>query len=416
MLEARRIIEALRCGIPNAHAVGNLGSSQPVVENEFDRLLSSSLALPAGLLIKGGFGTGKSHTLEFLHQRALQDNFVCSKITINKETPLHDPHKLFRAAAESASVLGRCGNGIGEASRSVDFKSKHYRDLCDWARDPSLDSRLLASLVIFESPKADAETRDRMTQFWSGDPLGVSYARDCLRRLRPDMTGKFHAAPQRALALHKFQFISRLILAAGHRGWVILVDEVELIGCYSALQRAKSYAELARFTGQAPSFTSPRMIVVLAITDDFDAAVLEGKADVAKIPAMLKGNPRWADIAPMAALGMKTIRKVATSLHAPDIAEIRSLYSVLKELHGRAYSWDPPEVTWPERLMTTRMRHYVKSWITEWDMRRMYPDQEIVVEQVDVETDYTEMSEEPFETVDEAERKSAIDELLDRLR
>jgi P-loop Domain of unknown function (DUF2791) len=416
MTEARRIIEALRCGIPNAHAVESLGSRQPVVENEFDRLLSSSQALPAGLLIKGGFGTGKSHTLEFLYQRALQQNFVCSKITINKETPLHDPHKLFRAAAESASVLGRCGNGIREAARSVDFKSEHYRDLLDWARDPSLDSRFLASLVIFESPKTDAETRDRMMQFWSGDPLGASHARDCLRRLRPDITGKFHTTLQRALVLHKFQFISRLMLAAGHRGWVILVDEVELIGCYSALQRAKSYVELARFTGQVPAFTCPHMIVVLAITDDFDAAVLEGKADVAGIPAMLNDNLRWAEIAPMARLGMQTIRSGATSLITPDIAEIRSLYAVLKALHGKAYSWDPPEVKWPERLITTRMRHYVKSWITEWDMRRMYPDEEIVVEQIEVKTDYTETIEELSEAVDEVERKSAIDEILERLR
>ena len=48
--------------------------------------------------------------------------------------------------------------------------------------------------------------------------------------------------------------------------------------------------------------------------------------------------------------------------------------------------------------------------------RRMYPDQEIVVEQLDVETDYTESIEETCETVGEVERKSAIDELLDRLR
>src|ERR1039458_1722922 len=203
MMEARRIIEALRCGVPNAHAVGALGCRQPAVERRFDGLISQPQAVPCGLLIKGGFGTGKSHTLEFLHQRALQRKFVCSKITINKETPLHDPLKLFRAAAESAIVPGRCGNGIREAARTIDFASKRYRELCDWAHsaNPSVDARLAASLLIFESSKADAETRDRIMQFWTGDPLGASYVRDCLRTLRPGVHREFHTARQRHLAL-----------------------------------------------------------------------------------------------------------------------------------------------------------------------------------------------------------------------
>ena len=418
MTDARRIIEALRCGVPNAHAVEVLGCQQPAVERRFDAYLSKPQALPSGMLIKGGFGTGKSHALEFLHQRALQKNFVCSKITINKETPLHDPLKVFRAAAEAAIAPGRCGNGITESARMIDFGSKHYRDLRDWANstNPPVDSRLPASLLIFESSKTDAETRARIMEFWAGDPLGASYLQDRLRQLRSGRTRDFRVLRQRDLALQRFQFVSRLLLSAGYPGWVILVDEVELIGCYSALQRAKSYAELARFLGRLPAFTCPHLATVFAITDDFDAAVLEGKADLSAAPALLRarqyGNEE--DLAALTVLGMKAIQNGSITLNPPETAEIQHLYDTVKGLHETAYSWSAPDVRWPADLSTTRMRHYVKTWITEWDMRRMYPTEDLAVEQVTITTDYSETTDEDSASNDGG-AKSTIDEILERL-
>lgn len=417
MTEARRIIEALRCGIPNAQAVEVLGSHQPLIESRFQRLLSEPQSVPAGLVISGGFGTGKSHTLEFLYQQALRQNFVCSRITINKETPLHDPSRLFRAAAGSAVVPGRCGNGIREAARSIDYAGDRYRELSNWTRsnDLLIDSRLGASLAICESPKSESEARDRILQFWSGDPIGSAYVRDCLRQVRPSLVGPFRTATQKDLALQKFQFVSRLILSAGYRGWVVLVDEVELIGCYSQLQRARSYCELARFAGCLPTFTCPQSIFVFAMTDDFDAAVLERKGDFTQAPTSLAERPPLADLAPLSKLGMNTIRSGALTLTAPEPSEMGTLYGKLKVLHGEAYGWNPPEVGWPERLSTTRVRQYVKSWITEWDMSRMYPGENVVIEQVDVTTDYAENIDEGADSVDSGQRRSSIDEILDNL-
>lgn len=418
MTKARRIIEALRCGVPNSSSVEALGCRQPVVQRRFDELLCRQQTLPVGLLIKGGFGSGKSHTLEFLYQRALHLNFVCSKVTINKETPLHDPLKLFRAAAESASIAGRCGNGITEAARTIDVASPHYRELRDWTRSavPLVDARLDASLSIFESPRTDAETRDRIMQFWAGDPLGVAYARECLRRLRPGVRSELRTIRQRDLALQRFQFISRLLRCAGYAGWVILIDEVELIGCYSPLQRAKSYAELARLAGEDPQFNCPCLIVVFALTDDFEAAVLEGKGDLGEVPTLLRIRQRStdADLAALAACGMKLIQASAVSLSQPDVAEVRALYDAVKGFYADAYAWDPPDVSWPELLSTTRMRHYVKRWVTEWDMRRMYPNEEIVLEQADVKTDYTKALT-GSEADDEVGPTSTLQEILDRL-
>ena len=115
-IKCRRALEALRAGVPNRDAVAALGSLQTGVEDHFGELLdalraraldtgaltpgaggSTDVSALPGMLIGGGFGSGKSHVLEYLAHRALDANFVVSKVVISKETPLHDPVKLYRA-------------------------------------------------------------------------------------------------------------------------------------------------------------------------------------------------------------------------------------------------------------------------------------------------------------------------------
>ncbi|MHB8295853.1 MAG: BREX system ATP-binding domain-containing protein [Acidimicrobiales bacterium] len=54
-----------------------------------------------GMLIGGGFGPGKSNVLEDLAHVALSRGFAVSEVVISKETLLHDPTKVYRAAVEA---------------------------------------------------------------------------------------------------------------------------------------------------------------------------------------------------------------------------------------------------------------------------------------------------------------------------
>ncbi|MGI8647464.1 MAG: hypothetical protein ACR2JX_04445 [Mycobacteriales bacterium] len=49
-------------------------------------------------------------------------------------------------------------------------------------------------------------------------------------------------------------------------------------------------------------------------------------------------------------------------------------YLRLKELHGSAFDWEPPDVAGLERLGATRRRQYVRAWINKWDLVRLDPD------------------------------------------
>src|SRR5439155_12156729 len=119
---SRRAIEALRSGVPNRDAVRALGSSQKVIVGRFLEQLDLTKELPratggpGGILVRGGFGSGKSHLLEHLQHLALDRGFVVSKVVISKETPLHDPVKVFRAAVENATVPGKQGSALNSIS------------------------------------------------------------------------------------------------------------------------------------------------------------------------------------------------------------------------------------------------------------------------------------------------------------
>lgn len=77
-------------------------------------------------------------------------------------------------------------------------------------------------------------------------------------------------------------------------------------------------------------------------------------------------------------------------LTPPDSAELDRAYARLKELHGTAFGWSPPDVPSLERLGATRMRQYVRVWINEWDLVRLDPGFTPRTEFVDVRSDYRE--------------------------
>ena len=62
----------------------------------------------------------------------------------------------------------------------------------------------------------------------------------------------------------------------------------------------------------------------------------------------------------------------------------------LRALHGVAYDWQPPDVDAGERATSTSMRQYVRRWINEWDLVRLYPDYRPTIEVGQLTVDYDE--------------------------
>jgi hypothetical protein len=398
-VQQRRAIEALRSGVPNRDAVRALGSAQEGIERRFLEKLNTVREgrLAGGLLVGGDFGSGKSHLLEYLQHRALDEGFVTSKLVISKETPLHDPAKVFRAAVGSAIVPGRRGAALTEIAYSLNFASPQFTEFGRWVNSPGtgLNERFAASLFLFESMRSsDPEFADRIIRFWSGDPITVGELKRKLRECGETATWTFPQIYARDLSLQAFRFVARLIAAAGYAGWVLLFDEVELIGRYSLLQRARSYAELARWAAGFESEPLPALTTVLAITDDFAPAVLFDpvKNDFENVPNRLRARQNPADelTALRAEQGMKIIERDLLPLDRPSRATLEDTYRRLQHIHGEAYGWQPPELRRGDGPATRSMREYVRSWIYEWDLRRLDPTYSPQIEVEHVEIDYSE--------------------------
>jgi hypothetical protein len=383
VLDYRRALEALRNGVPNRDAVRVVGCAQAEIERGFRQNLELSDEhlekdkQVRGMLISGDFGAGKSHLLEYLQHLALVENFVCSRVVISKETPLSDPAKVFKAAIESAQVPGLSGQAIQDIAARLRRDSADYAGLRRWCERHAATHRPLfaATLLLHERLGGDPEMVEKIVGFWSGEPLGVGPIRRGLKQAGADFPHRVKSVPARELALHRFSFIPQLFLAAGYRGWVLLLDEIELIGRYSLLQRAKSYGELARWLGWLRSEQYPGLVTVAAITDDFDAAVLDEKGDYSSLREKLEAKEReeYRVIAARAETGMRIIRRESVALVPPDAHHLRETYLHLKQVHATAYGWEPPDIPMAELATTRRMRSHVRRWITQWDLLRLFP-------------------------------------------
>lgn len=398
---SRRAVEALRSGVPSRDAVKAMGCQQQDALRRFDEQLAALGATQAdaerqvqGFIVEGGFGTGKSHLLECFQHVALERGFVCSRVVISKETPLYDPNKVYRAAVESAVAQGVQGQVVQEIAHGLNTKSKAHADLYRWAASPKsgLGAVFPATLLVHERLSGDPELVEEVTGFWAGQKLSIQEIRKGLKLIGASGTFDVKAVPLKLLAPQRFSFVSSLMRAAGFSGWVILFDEVELIGRYSLLQRGRSYAEIARWLGLVESQQTAGLTAVLAITDDFAPAILDDKGDKFTVgPKFREKGGEYEELAPRAERGMQAIERDAVSLVGPDENALASTYRVLRELYAQAYRWQPPEqpvVAFADKAM----RIHVRRWINEWDIQRIYsalPDTEVEM----MNTDYTEDKE-----------------------
>ena len=393
-LKNRRALEALRNGVPSGDAVSVLGCNQPGVESVFDSLLSRAAgeeAAPAsslGMLVAGDFGSGKSHLLGYLENRALAQNFVCSRVVISKETPLFDMDKVFKSAVENGRVPGVTGHMVEEIAQKLDYNSESYTGFFRWANreDNGLHRILPATLMVHEKHD-DLELLNEIIWFWSGERIQLKRVRDGLRHIGQLQSYPFRAPTARNLPPQKLRFILELIKAAGYSGWVVLMDEVELVANYSVLQRARSYSELTRWMGQALDEEFPGLVLVGSLTADFASVVLDEKEDRDKAVSRLRARQRDEDniAAARAETGMRLIERGVQQLAEPDDDMLSNLYNSLRKIHSEGYDWNAPDINHGiGQGGRRRIRSFVRRWINEWDLRRLYPESEPDIEETEL--------------------------------
>ena len=424
-LTSRRALEALRNGVPNREAVKILGCSQPETEGRFEEMLAHAADrdnVPdraLGMLVSGDFGSGKSHLLTHLEQQALSQGFVCSKVAISKETPLYDLGKVFKSAVDNGRMPNRAGRLIEELGHVLNPRSQEYDNEYDnfvvWANDTEsngLSQMFPASLRVHEESR-DLELNSEIENFWAGDRILISKVKNGLKQIGQFQSYSFRAPKAAELPPQRLRFVIELIKAAGYKGWVVLLDEIELVGSYSLLQRGRSYAELARWLGQAVDDPYSGLVTVGAVTDDFASAIIspDGKKDRDYVGPRLARTDRYKNIEARAETGMRLLEREVIPLKQPTDTEVRETAEKLRQIYSTAYDWDPPALQVEARGAgyQNRMRYKVRASINEWDLLRLYPDYSPETEGDEFRHTYEENADLERESKDEddTERQSA---------
>ena len=183
--------------------------------------------------------------------------------------------------------------------------------------------------------------------------------------------------------------------AAGYAGWILLVDEAELIGRYSVNQRAKSYAEVARLMNMIDGQMLPGLGTVVALTNDFREEILEKKGDSVKMLEKLRDKQTDSDslLAHKAEKGMGLLQTQRIPLGQPSSGTIQEVHQIVRGLHLKGHGWRmwEQDAEGPATIVPgSSMRKYVKSWVTEWDLLRLYPSEESEVEVSTLKPSYEE--------------------------
>ena len=393
ILTSRMAVEALRNGVPNRAAVRELGCNQPLAEARFVDLLDKIKETgnpptgSRGMLVSGDFGVGKSHLLAHLEQLALSRNFVCSKVAISKETPLYDLGKVFASAMENGRMPNRSGRLIEELALALkpDSKtkpaSKEYDDFFHWTESAASSGLLSpifpASLRLYER-SMELDLNSDIEAFWAGDRILISKVRAGLRQIGEAQRYRCRAPKASELPPQRLRFAVELIKGVGYNGWVVLLDEIELVGSYSILQRARSYAEAARWMGHAQGEDYPGLVVVGAVTHDFASVIISPdgqKKDRDYIRPRLERSARYGAIRARAETGMRLLERGSMALESASDADVNDTLETLRRLYGRAYNWDPPPHVAPPggAGFQGRMRYKVRAAINEWDLHRLHP-------------------------------------------
>jgi hypothetical protein len=400
-VEFRTAIEALRAGVPNRAAIRQMGTEQTDIEHAFEVALAAAATdtgedgnrpSPTGIGMAGGFGTGKSHMLGYLAEVARQQGFVVSRVVISKETPLSHPGHVLAAALRDAALPDRPDDPIAACVFALREQPEALEALEIAVSTPTAGFAPIFAACLFLLRRASTppEMLRRIARLWAGTKVSAPAIRKALTTAGASRMFPLKPVPAAELTNQLTRFVPLLFRAVGYAGWCILLDEVELIGRYTPLQRALSYAWLAAWLGLDDERQFPGIVIAYAITDDFATAVINARLDSEKLPERLTLKGRSAEAA-LAVLGIRHIERTVLQhrLMSPTLADLATCHEKVQRLYNSAYNWPAPALPAAERTSSRTMRQYIKGWITQWDLLRL-DGRDVVLISGSIASNYTE--------------------------
>lgn len=332
-MEARRIIEALRSGIPS-RAVGQYFSeARPQIMKELsvrlDRVAETGRS--DGFVISGKYGEGKTHLLNTVFNMAHAGNMVVSYLSLSKETPMDKLYLVYQKMINNTYLPGRQQPGFLQVLDGMTPNSPLASEMLVYAAK-ELDTDKLYYLLKAYMSTEDQEERFLLQADLEGDFVANGLLKKIYKRIF-SQTAKYNVSFSKTKhCLDYFRFMSRLFARLGYHGWVILVDETELMGRLGKKARLNAYGNMAHFL--LPDNRMESMFSMFALSSSYIEDIIEGKHEFENLAVTYPDRQEPA----------KTVLNLLVK--APQLLpltkdEICQVLERVQEFHGRAYGWNP---------------------------------------------------------------------------
>lgn len=331
--EARHVIEALRSGIPS-RAVGQYFSeARPGIMKEISGHLDETCETgkSKGMIIAGKYGEGKTHLLNTVFSMAHSNNMVVSYLSLSKETPFDKLYLVYQKLVNNTFLPKRVQPGFTQILEKMTPGSPAANELLLYAAKHLETDKLYYLLRAYLNTE-DLDEKFMLQADLEGDFIANVLLKQIYRRIYNERVKYNVNFSKTKHCRDYFSFLSRLFRLMGYNGWVILIDETELIGRLSKKARLNAYRNMAQFL--LPDGRLEGIYTLFALGASYTEDVIETKHDYENLE----------EIYPEQQEPIRTVLNLITRAQqlAPlTDSEIREVLKKIQVFHGRAYDWNP---------------------------------------------------------------------------
>lgn len=388
------VIESLRAGIPTRASTRELmdlrAGLTDLIRQDLTAISQGKL-LP-GRLAWGPYGQGKTHMLTTIEHVALDMGFAVSRVSLNRAVSCHH---LFNFYGRVAPVLRTPDSKLQGLTKALQRKT--LNNLLDSPIiQPGRYVHSLPALVLEDYLLATGEDQDLLY----GDLVGNRISGPELKRIHranrgealPTVKPNFRAT-QHGSAY--FGLMADAVQLCGYKGWVLLLDEVELIGRLGKTSRLQAYRNLNWLLNWCENPWQPDDepqselfhqhtypiytvgVVASSLRNDVwfsGTSTPSAKSDRSQIPELAAEK-----FGATATQEMKRFFDRAVSSHCPTIKplgtkDLMQLLEQLVELHGKAYAWEAALEIRPllEAIGSQPIRTHIRATLEALDIAYLY--------------------------------------------
>jgi len=374
-LEAIKVVEALRTGVPTRVSTRTLPDLRKnltdCIRADLDSLTTGQI--PKGRLIWGQYGQGKTHVLTTAEHLALDRQFAVSFVSLSREVSCHN---LFHFYGRVASRLRTPDSSMFGLERALSKKLAS-----DLHKTPILvPDRYIHPLpaIVLENYLHSAGEEQNLLY---GDLMGIRIPMTELKRIhRQSRSEKFPSFEinfrTKDHASAYFGCMADTIIFCGYRGWIILIDELELVGRLGSQTRLKAYQNLHWLLNWSNAHHYPIYVIAAAATSLQNDMWYGGKDDRTLMPKLAEeklGKNARDEIISFFEYALSSKSSVVSPVSEGVLAE---LLERIVELHGRAYNWDArlDVKNVIHNLGETTLRTYIRATLESLDQMYLYQE------------------------------------------